>query len=189
MSGWMSKTLAPMIPSSTPPLYIHLHPAYCQISCLPCWSHQVTPALTCPWISSGEQDFHIIYRCDTHGQQNHYGPYCRCTPSEIDINMPPQLPDGTLLLILVDRSILWPQQCIPAKHPIASNTIPPNTSEAIPPDYIPVAGLLLACQMLPLLCWPICRQGHSMLSLLVRGPEYLMTGKYRPFFIDNRPLF
>lgn len=49
-------------------------------------------------------DYHIIYSCDTHGKQNHYGPYCGCSPSILSINMPPWLADGLWPSILPDRS-------------------------------------------------------------------------------------
>lgn len=58
-------------------------------------------------------NYHIIYRCDVHGQQNHYGPYCTCVPSEISVHMPPQLPDGTFPPILANGSIPWPPQVAP----------------------------------------------------------------------------
>ena len=129
----------------------------------------------------GEQDYHIIYRCDTHGQQNHYGPYCRCTPSEIDINMPPRLPDGTLPPILADGSIPWSPRGIPAKHPIASNAIPPNTSEAIPPDYIPVAGPLTQAAAVA----GLSNATPPPLANLQAGPFYVVTVGARTGIFDD----
>ena len=77
MSGQTSKTLALMdiltdntsLHSSLPSLLADLMPPM-----------SVSPGDTCPNTPmnlhrGGEQDYHIIFRCDTHGQQNHYGPY------------------------------------------------------------------------------------------------------------------
>lgn len=62
---------------------------------------------TCP--NSPDLDsYHIIYGCDIHSQQNHYSPYCDCSPTSVNVHMPPWLSDDTQLLILPDGSILWP---------------------------------------------------------------------------------
>ena len=196
MSGRTSKTLAPMISSPTTPLYIHLRPAYCRISCLPCRSHQVTPAPTRPWISTGVGNKIITLFTDVTPTASRTimvrtadVPHLRSTLTcRLDSQTAPfhrfwltgasrgrrevSLPSILLLLTPFLPILLRPS--LPITSPSLGHWLKLRP--------------LLACQMLPLLRWPICRQGHSMLSPWVRGPESLMTGKYRPFFIDNIPL-
>ena len=95
--------------------------------------------------------------------------------------MPPRLPDGTLPPILADGSIPWSPRGIPAKHPIASNAIPPNTSEAIPPDYIPVAGPLTQAAAVA----GLSNATPPPLANLQAGPFYVVTVGARTGIFDD----
>lgn len=111
-----------------------------------------------------ENGYHIIYGCDVHGQQNHYGPYCGCAPFPVSVNMPPRLADGTFPPILPNGSIPWPPLPTTTSNPVATptsiTTLTPATtpdpvaaddpiatltpaiddSEVTPPDYTSVVG-------------------------------------------------
>ena len=65
-----------------------------------------TPGDTCP--NTPSPNYHIYYGCKIHGPQNHYGPYCDCSLSVLDVNMPHLLDDGTLTPICSDGHIPWP---------------------------------------------------------------------------------
>lgn len=87
---------------------------------------------TCPNTPEG---YHIIYYCDGHGSQNHYGPHCNCVPTYISINMPPALlPDGSRPPILPDGRILYPPPESTSPSATAEETSTPH-SEMLPPDY------------------------------------------------------
>ena len=76
------------------------------------WTHHSlstvteTPGDTCP--NTPNPNYHIYYGCKIHGPQNHYRAYCDCSPSVLDVNMPPLLNNGTLPPICSDGHILWP---------------------------------------------------------------------------------
>ena len=89
--------------------------------------------------SLDDPGYHIMYGCDIHGQQNHYGPYCRCSPMHFSVSMPPWLPDGSWPLILPDGSIPWPPQAGFTRKPMAITPAMESTSKTAA-NIIPAAS-------------------------------------------------